>query len=137
MTQPTQKQVLTVENPLGLYDGCYAKQRNGEITGPWVWGSNEIFGPGWIRGQGSINHRHNTGQYVRNQGEQSLDLIEALPPPVKLPEPIERYLIVFESGNPCSVLWEEKDLRRSDLEATLINHTTYRVRIEFLEDVKP
>jgi hypothetical protein len=137
MKQPAQKQVLTVENPLGLYDGCFALQRNGEITGPWVWGFAHGCGPGWLKGgEGFCDHRYNTGSLIAGT-ESGQDLIEVRPPPVKLPEPIERYLIVFESGNPCSVLWEEKDLRRSDLTATLVNHTTYRVRIEFLEDVKP
>jgi hypothetical protein len=135
MTKPTQPQVLTVENPLGLYDGCYARQRDGAITGPWVWESHKSYGSGWYLKNledGATSHRCNTGRFYLDS-ENYLDLIQVASSPKYLPEPIERYYNIYSHLKGCY----EHSTRNSAIRACGRDGKTYRARIEFLEQVKP
>ncbi len=125
----TKAQVLTVENPLGMHDGCYAKQRNGEVTGPWNWdGERKPFAV-WHCG---ADHRFHNGKW-RLDSDDWADLIAVVSAP--LPEPIERFVNMLANGTLSCVLWDQSELKSGRVKEELAKNKLYRVRIEFLEEV--
>ncbi len=118
-------QELKVENPLGMYDGCWAKQRNGKIVGPWTWDGSGQRLPGWWCGS---EHRHRDGRWETYSLGYNLDLIAVVPAP--LPEPVEYYLL-----DNSDVIWGVDKVQTSAFKSTFRGRKLYRVRIEFLEEV--
>jgi hypothetical protein len=128
------KQTLTVEveNPLGLYDGCYALQRNGKISGPWIWGKNVDEGHGWLCFNGKDfdeTHRHNTGRFFLDV-EHELDLIQVVSSPESLPNPIEGYYNAYPDKH-----FMFHETKEDAIEHCAKDGTTYRIRIELLEKI--
>ena len=129
------KQVLTVPNPLGMYDGCYAKQRNGEVVGPWVWSPDRCV---WVtEGKSCCIARRSNGRiWAGDADESSADLIEVLPPPAKLPEPIEVWGNYYPMGDAFSekASFHSHDNAEKAKKVGPSSSKPYRVRIEFLEE---
>ncbi len=125
----TKAQVLTVENPLGMYDGCYAKQRDGVVVGPWKWDGSGQMLVGWWCGR---EHRHSDGRWAAARLDGNADLVAVVPAP--LPEPIERYNVAGEKWF-SSILWTDSEKVSARDSAEKLNAKLYRVRVEFLEEV--
>ncbi len=123
-------QKLEVANPLGMFDGCYAKRRDGDIVGPWTWDGSGKRVPGWYC---DGLHRFSNGRWSSDGAERYSDLVAVVPAP--LPEPIERFILA-KDGKPLAALWEQGDVEYLRSEKILGACTAYRVRIEFLEEVK-
>lgn len=120
-------QELKFENPLGMYDGCWAKQRDGKIVGPWTWGAPEGRLYGWYC---NGHHRFNNGKHVIDALSCDRDLIAVVAAP--LPEPIERWAAIGPNRTWITGCDSATQARRIAGET---DFKVYRVRIEFLEEV--
>ncbi len=126
MGEADMTQELKVENPLGMYDGCYAKQRNGEVLGPWKWDAAK----GWWRmGEFAVRQCDGRNPFA-GEADAEVDLIAVAPAP--LPEPIERWAAIGPNRTWITGCDSATQARRIAGET---DFKVYRVRIEFLEEV--